>query len=123
MAERDYSGVPLPRKLGVKPDSRVAILAEGVDQELPEACDVIVFFATRRSELERRLPALMMALAPAGGLWIGWPKRASRLPTDIDEHVAREVILPTGLVDNKVVAIDERWTGVRFVWRKALRPS
>lgn len=118
-----YSGTPLPKKLGVKPEARVAILAEGVDHSLPEACDVVVFFVTKRSELERRLPALILALAPNGGLWLSWPKKASGLETDIDEHVLREVVLPTGLVDNKVVAVDGRWTAFRFVWRKALRPS
>ena len=117
-----YSGTPLPRKLGVKPDSRAAIAAEGVDQPLPEACDVVVFFVTRRSELERRLPALLLALAPAGGLWISWPKKSSGLETDLNENVLREIVLPTGLVDNKVIAIDQRWSGLRFVWRKHLRP-
>lgn len=117
-----YSGTPLPKKLGIKPESRVAILAEGVGQSAPEATDVIVFFATRRRELERRLPGLAAALAPAGGLWLGWPKKSSGLETDLSENVLRDVVLPTGLVDNKVIAIDARWSALRFVWRKELRP-
>jgi hypothetical protein len=61
-------------------------------------------------------------MAPAAGLWIAWPKRASRVPTDMTEHVIREIALPTGLVDNKVCAIDEVWSGLRLVIRRELRP-
>ncbi|MET0127586.1 MAG: hypothetical protein ABW249_03290 [Solirubrobacterales bacterium] len=79
--------------------------------------DVCVAFFTRRAELARRLPALGRAIHPAGGLWIAWPKRSSGVETDITEDVVRELALPDGLVDNKVCAIDETWSGLRLVWR------
>jgi len=79
--------------------------------------DVIVAFFTRRADLERRLPALRAAMDPAAGLWIAWPKRASGVSTDLTEDVVRDVALPTGLVDNKVCAIDETWSGLRLVIR------
>jgi hypothetical protein len=125
-----YSGTPLPRKLGIKPGHRVALLGAPDGFELPELprgvqvkrraagkADVIVTFHTRRAELERRLPALRALMEPAAGLWIAWPKRASKIETDITEDVLREIALPTGLVDNKVCAIDETWSGLRLVIR------
>jgi hypothetical protein len=127
-----YSGTPLPRKLGIKPESRLAVLGapEGFDATLgglPPGVsvrrsargplDVIVAFFSERSALERRLPALTRALAPAGGLWIAWPKRASGLASDLGEGVVRELGLAAGLVDNKVCAIDATWSGLRFVYR------
>ena len=83
--------------------------------------DLVVCFVTARRQLERRLPALRAALAPAGMLWVAWPKRASGVATDMTEDVVREVVLPTGLVDTKVAAIDETWSGLRLVVRKELR--
>ena len=83
--------------------------------------DVIVFFTTSRAEYEAELGTLRAHMAPACGLWIAWPKRASKVPTDMTDHVVREVALPTGLVDNKVCAIDQVWTGVRLVIRRELR--
>lgn len=128
-----YSGTPLPRKLGIKPGHRVALLGapDGFEHEAlgqlasdvrirrraGGKADVIVSFHTSRAELERRLPALRAMMEPAAGLWIAWPKRASRLPTDITEDVLREIALPTGLVDNKVCAIDATWSGLRLVIR------
>jgi hypothetical protein len=85
--------------------------------------DVIVCFALDRARLARRLPALKRALPPHGGLWIAWPKRSSGVTTDLNDDVLRELILPTGLVDNKVCAIDETWSGLRFVVRAADRPT
>jgi hypothetical protein len=130
MSTAGYSGTPLPRKLGVKPGHRVALLGapDGFELgELPDGvrlkrraggkADVILAFHTRRAELERRLPALRALMEPAAGLWIAWPKRASKLDTDITEDVVREIALPTGLVDNKVCAIDETWSGLRLVIR------
>jgi hypothetical protein len=128
-----YSGTPLPRKLGIKPGHRVALLGapDGFELELPEdatmrrraggTADVILTFHTGRAELERRLPALRAMMDPAAGLWIAWPKRASKMPTDITEDVLREIALPTGLVDNKVCAVDETWSGLRLVIRKEHR--
>jgi hypothetical protein len=125
-----YSGTPLPRKLGIKPGHRLALLGapDGFElADLPDGvrlkrraagkADVIVAFHTRRAELERRLPSLRALMEPDAGLWIAWPKRASKLETDITEDVLREIALPTGLVDNKVCAIDETWSGLRLVIR------
>ena len=132
-----YSGTPLPRKLGIKPGHAVAVVggppgfAEGlaalsgadVADGLPGAgpLDVIVTFVRWREEFEGQLPALRELMAPACGLWIAWPKRAARVPTDMTEHVVREVALPTGLVDNKVCAIDATWSALRLVIRRELR--
>jgi hypothetical protein len=128
-----YSGTPLPRKLGIKPGHRLALLGapDGFELELPEGvsvrrraggkADVILTFHTERAELEHRLPALRAMMEPAAGLWIAWPKRASKVPTDITEDVLREIALPTGLVDNKVCAVDETWSGLRLVIRKQHR--
>ena len=131
-----YSGTPLAKKLGIKDGHRVAFPSAPDDfadvlGELPAGVqvkaraagplDVIVFFTQRRAELERRLPALRRALDPAGGLWIAWPKKSSGVATDLDQAVVMEVGLATGLVDNKVCAIDETWSGLRLVIRKELR--
>jgi hypothetical protein len=128
-----YSGTPLPKKLGIKPGHRVALLGapDGFELELPEDAsvrrraggkvDVILTFHTARAELERRLPALRAMMEPAAGLWIAWPKRASKVDTDITEDVLREIALPTGLVDNKVCAVDDTWSGLRLVIRKQHR--
>jgi hypothetical protein len=133
-----YSGTPLPRKLGIKPGARVGLIGapEGFDStlgDLPdgvavrrrlgrEPFDVIVAFFSRRSTLERRLPGLSAALDPAGGLWIAWPKRASGVTTDVTEDAVRDLGLAAGLVDNKVCAIDEIWSGLRLVYRLRDRP-
>ncbi len=82
---------------------------------------MIVAFFTERSDLARRISACGKAIFPNGGLWVAWPKRASGVATDITEDVVREVVLPLGLVDNKVCAIDDVWSGLRVVWRKELR--
>ena len=128
-----YSGTPLPRKLGIKPGHEVAVLGgpDGVaaslaglpgvdvrrDLSASDPLDVIVCFVTWRADLEEQLDTLRRRMAPAAGLWVAWPKRAARVPTDMTEHVVREIALPTGLVDNKVCAIDETWSGLRFVVR------
>jgi hypothetical protein len=133
-----YSGTPLPRKLGIKPGHRVALLdaPAGFDATLgplPDdvrvqrglggtaPLDVAVLFVTERMELAARLDPVRRRLAQNGGLWIGWPKRTAKVPTDITEDVIREVALPTGLVDNKVCAIDDVWSGLRLVIRRELR--
>jgi len=131
-----YSGTPLPKKLGVKsgfavawvnaPDGFDALLGDLPDgvrvrSRLRGPLDLVVCFVTARRQLERRLPALRAALTPAGMLWIAWPKRASGVATDMTEDVVRDVALPTGLVDTKVAAIDETWSGLRLVVRKGLR--
>jgi hypothetical protein len=133
-----YSGTPLAKKLGIKPGHRVAFASPpgGFDALLGDLpgdvailtrvrgpLDVIVFFTKSRVELERRLPVLRRALDPAGGLWIAWPKRSSGVATDITEDVVRELGLANRLVDNKVCAIDETWSGLRLVIRLADRPG
>jgi hypothetical protein len=133
-----YSGTPLPKKLGIKEGSRVAFSGapDGFDRVLGETppgvrvkatvrgpLDVIIAFVTRRAELERRIAQLTRAMEPAAGLWIAWPKRASGVPTDVTEDVVREIGLAAGLVDNKVCAIDETWSGLRLVIRLRDRPS
>jgi hypothetical protein len=122
----------LARKLGVQDGARLALLGapDGFDAELaplPEGVrvlrrlaprlDVAVLFTTARADLERRFPAAARAVAPAGGLWVAWPKRASGMATDLTENVLRQVGLPHGLVDNKVCAVTDVWSGLRFVWR------
>jgi hypothetical protein len=126
-----YSGTPLLKKLGISDDSRVAVVNEpdgfdgfaSVDASaaLRGRFDVLVFFTTSRAEFEKRLPALRKAMEPAAGLWIAWPKKASGVATDMTEQTVRDVALPTGLVDNKVCAIDDTWSGLRVVIRKELR--
>jgi hypothetical protein len=121
--DRDYSGTPLPRKLGIKEGSEVLITAEGDGQRLSGPYDVIVLFAQSRSEVGRRYRKLAAKLEPNGRLWICWPKRSSGIPTDITDNSLREIILPSGLVDNKGAAIDEKWSGLQFVWRLKNRPA
>jgi hypothetical protein len=128
-----YSGTPLVNKLGIRPGQRVAMVAvpPGVLPEMPEGvtvvtrlsghCDVVLFFTTERAELDRRLQRVGEVIAPAGAAWIAWPKRAAKVATDMTEDVVREVALPRGLVDVKVCAIDETWSGLKLVWRKELR--
>jgi hypothetical protein len=132
-----YSGSPLKKKLGIKEGHRVAFPGAPSEfaallGELPDGVrvrsrvagplDVIVFFTKRRAELERRLPTLRRAMDPAGGLWIAWPKRASGVETDVTEDVARDLGYDNLLVDNKVCAIDETWSGLRLVIRLEDRP-
>jgi hypothetical protein len=131
-----YSGTPLPRKLGIKPEARLVLVnaPAGLHQTLGElppgvvvrrrlqgSFDVIVAFCGRRAQLERGLPRWREALDQAGGLWIAWPKQASGIDTDLGEGSVRELGLASGLVDNKVCAIDATWSGLRFVYRLADR--
>ena len=97
---KDYSSTPLSKKLGAKPGA-----------------GVVVFFTTTRAELERRFDALRNTLDPADGLWIAWPKKASKLETDLDFDAVQRIGLEAGLVDNKSAAIDADWQAVRFVYR------
>src|SRR5258706_10510769 len=133
-----YSGTPLPQKLGVKPGARRALVRgragfERALNPLPDgvrlrtqargAQDVVLFFATRRAELERRFDGLAGTVEPAGGLWIAWPKRTACVATDLREGIVRELGLAHGLVDNKVCAVDDTWSGLRFVFRLRDRPG
>jgi hypothetical protein len=85
--------------------------------------DIVLFFATRLAELERRFDALARAVEPAGGLWIAWPKQTAFVATDLREGIVRELGLAHGLVDNKVCAVDETWSALRFVYRLNDRAS
>ena len=131
-----YSGRPLVDKLGIKPHTRIAIIGAPRTYRrtlgrLPAGVTVtarargvlpfIHFFTRSRDELETALPDLMNALEPAGMLWISWPKKASGMTTDITEDVIRAVALPTGLVDVKVAAIDDVWSGLKLVRRLKAR--
>ena len=135
-----YSGTPLPQKLGIKAGQRVALLAapasfaktlgalpEGVKTS-PELAgrgtfDVIVWFVTSRAVLGKGFVRTARRLDPSGGLWVAWPKKASGVATDMTEDAVREVALPAGLVDNKVCAIDDTWSGLRCVVRVENRPK
>jgi hypothetical protein len=128
-----YSGTPLAAKLGIKEGATVVLLdaPPGVIGELPAGvvvtrqargrADVVVAFFTARARLEQRIGVLSKMIFPAGGLWIAWPKRTSGVATDMTENHIREVALPLGLVDNKVCAVDDTWSGLRVVWRRELR--
>jgi hypothetical protein len=105
VSQKTYK-TPLAKKLGAKPGA-----------------EVVVFFTTRRSELERRFAGLKKTLGPADGLWIAWPKKASKLETDLDFAAVQEIGLAAGLVDNKSAAIDDDWQALRFVYRRVDRPS
>jgi hypothetical protein len=131
-----YSGTPLVKKLGIKPGAHLALIGAppglvlgdlppdvSVRTQLRGRLDVIVFFCNRRAKLVQRFPRLRDALDFAGGLWIAWPKRSSGVSTDLSEGVVRELGLAAGLVDNKVCAIDETWSGLRFVYRLSDRPA
>lgn len=127
-----YSGTPLVKKLGIKAGMAVCAVntPEGYQdllaplpadlqwREPPEyPLDFVHFFSTDRQEFEAQFPLLKAALADTGMLWISWPKKASKVPTDLDENIIREVGLANGLVDVKVAAIDATWSGLKFVYR------
>jgi hypothetical protein len=131
-----YSGTPLAKKLSLKPGQRVwlegvpdsvrtEIAAEELALDLlrqPEApIDAAHAFVTSRAALEDAVSRLRPLLAPAGFLWISWPKKASKVLTDVTEDVIREVALPTGLVDVKVCAVDAIWSGLKLMIRRELR--
>ena len=101
MRERDYSGTPLTTKLGAR-----------------SGADVLVYFTTTRAELERRFAKLKRTLSPADGLWIAYPKRTSKLETDLTFEIVQQIGLNAGLVDNKSIAFDDQWSAVRFVYRR-----
>jgi hypothetical protein len=138
MAAAGYSGTPLPQKLGIKDNHKVAILGAPTGFErtlgsLPtgalvatklagkQPLDVVIVFVKKQSELAPAITKVRPRMSPAAGLWIAWPKKASGVATDMTEQVIRDVALPTGLVDNKVCAIDDTWSGLRLVIRKELR--
>lgn len=131
-----YSGTPLWKKLGFKPDLRLCVLdapadydalIAGAPQPLERAprpgaaVGLVHLFVEQRADLSRQLPRLREQLAPDAVLWVSWPKKASKRPTDITEDVIRELALPIGWVDVKVCAVDAVWSGLKLVVRKELR--
>jgi hypothetical protein len=132
----DYSGTPLPKKLGVKEGARVLVIGapEGFDLEpLPPAVelarqargplDVALLFVTRRAELAKRFAPVSKAMHPAGRLWVAWPKKASKVDSDLTFEVVQRTGLEAGLVDNKSASIDEVFQGLQFVVRSKDRPK
>jgi hypothetical protein len=131
-----YSGTPLVRKLGIDAGAAVGLLGAPsgwIIEGLPQGVvvrrrargplDVIVVFFERRAQVQRRLPTLLRALRADGSLWLAWPRRAAGHVSDIRENDLREIVLPTGLVDTKVAALDEDWSALKFVWRTELRAT
>lgn len=127
-----YSGTPLIKKLGIKAGMRVRFVAAPDDYAnllgtLPDAvvigdeqtgqCDFIQFFTKSQADLLDQFPRLKQGLKSDGMLWVSWPKKASKVKTDVDENVIREIGLENGLVDVKVAAIDAVWSGLKFVYR------
>ena len=124
-----YSGTPLAKKLGIKENSRVSWvdMPTAVRSEISDslmACkvassdlDFAMVFVKRAAELKKEFPRMARNLAPAGMLWISWPKKSSGLATDLDENVVRAIGLEAGLVDVKVCAVDDVWSGLKFVVR------
>jgi hypothetical protein len=134
-----HPGTPLPQKLGIGPGDAVALIgAPGwledelaavpevaevhTDLDGAELFDLMVVFVERRAEFEAELGRLRDRMAPACGLWVAWPKRSSGVPTDMSDNAVRDIALPTGLVDNKVCAINETWSALRLVIRRPNRP-
>jgi len=133
-----YSQTPLPKKLGIKPGASVVTLHAPKDfaqtlGALPKGAtlhtslrsqrvDLIIAFVTERRYLSENIDRLVAKLPADGALWVGWPKKASKMTTDLSDQVIRDVILPIGWVDTKVCAIDSTWSGLKFVLRLQLRP-
>ena len=137
MMSAGYSGTPLVKKLGIREGFRVAMvgmpdgfrselkgLPDGVSfvTSLEKQLDLILFFAKTQSELTRNFSRLAAKLAPAGMLWIAWPKKASGIATDLADYHVRQIGLDAGLVDVKVCAVNEIWSGLKFVIRVKDRP-
>jgi hypothetical protein len=131
-----YSGTSLPKKLGIRPGQRLLLVGaprgfERMLGELPDGArlvsrgefDLALAFFSKRRELEQKLQSLVRRLHEHGGLWIAWPKQASDVATDVRENDVRRLGLEAGLVDNKIAAIDETWSGLRLVVRVRDRKS
>lgn len=125
-----YSDTPLVTKLGIKPDTRIQLfdppgdfgetlgpLPDGITHVARGALDCAIIFVRRSIDLEKRFPLIRDRLESDGTLWVGWPKKSARTATDLTENVVREIGLRAGLVDVKVCAIDETWSGLKFVRR------
>lgn len=136
MTTSGYSNRPLAEKLGIKAGHTLAVLGEpdgfrdwlaplpdGVRarKSIGRSPDVVMIFAKRRVALPRRVAQAAKAIFPDGAIWVGWPKKSSNVPSDVTGDVVREIALPLGLVDTKVCAISDVWSGLRIVWRRELR--
>lgn len=136
MSDAGYSGTPLAKKLGIGPACRVLTIAapedyRGLLEPMPAGVhfaaapsaeiDVAHLFVTREAELQLQLQELRRQLRPDAALWVSWPKKSAKVPTDITEDVIRKVALPLGWVDIKVCAVTEIWSGLKLVVRKELR--
>lgn len=134
--EAGYSGTPLARKLSLRDGQRVWFsampdtVADEIDEyaldlifvaDPAEGIDAAHIFVTERAAMERQLETLRQQIAKDGQIWVSWPKKAAGMPTDITEDTIRDVALPLGLVDTKVCAVDEIWSGLKLVIRKELR--
>ena len=133
-----YSGTPLPQKLGLKPNEQVVLInapknyadllgeiPSGIDfsERMKAGVRFVHLFATKRSELQKKLVTFRRQLAEDGTLWVSWPKKSAGVPTDVTEDVIRAVALPLGFVDIKVCAVDETWSGLKLVVRRTNRGS
>jgi hypothetical protein len=131
-----YSGTPLARKLGIKAGSEILLVGDPEDylkllEPLPDAVrfvsrvsestDIIHFFSARKAELKQALSEFRAKIRPTTMLWVSWPKKSAKVPTDITEDTVREIALPIGFVDVKVCAVDNIWSGLKLVIRKELR--
>lgn len=131
-----YSGTPLAKKLSLRDGQRVwfydipEAIADEIDEyalaltfvaDPAEGIDAAHIFVTERADMAAKLATLRHQIAPDGQIWVSWPKKAAKVPTDIAEDTIREVCLPMGLVDTKVCAVDETWSGLKLVIRKELR--
>jgi hypothetical protein len=138
MPHKDYSGTPLHKKLGIKEGTRLGLAGFEIEEFLPiigtlppgveilevakEPLDVLVMFATGEKQLNRRFKALARLIRPDGGFWVAYPKKSSKIETDLTFEIVQEIGLDAGLVDNKTCAVDDDWSGVRFVYRLKDRP-
>jgi hypothetical protein len=138
LPEKDYSKVPLYKKLGIKAGTHVGLAGVEIEEFLPiigelpdgvdivevarEPLDVLIMFATSEKQLKRRFTSLSRMIRPDGGFWVAYPKKSSKIETDLNFGVVQNVGLDAGMVDNKTCAVDEDWSGVRFVVRLKDRP-
>jgi hypothetical protein len=131
-----YSSKPLCEKLGLKAGQRVIVIGspedyhELIERRIPNLkvtadarspADLAHVFVSKTGELRKQLPVLMKAIAPAGAIWVSWPKKSSRVPTDLTEDIIRQVAIPLGLVDVKVCAVNDTWSGLKLVIRREHR--
>lgn len=139
MPHKDYSATPLYKKLGIKEGSKVGLAGFEIGEFLPiigelphgaeivevapEPLELLIMFATGEKQLKRRFGALAKMVRPDGGFWIAYPKKSSSIETDLNFDIVQRIGLEEGLVDNKTCAIDDDWSGVRFVMRLKDRPK